>query len=55
MKCRVHNTVFHSPEENNKIELIGLMAVCKEHIICDRSVDFSLSERNKKAKGYISL
>ena len=27
--------VFHSPEENNKRKLIGLMAVCMEHIICD--------------------
>jgi hypothetical protein len=31
----VHNTVFHSSEENNKAKLIGLMAVCMEHIICD--------------------
>jgi hypothetical protein len=30
-----HNTVFHSPEENNKTKLIGLMAVCMEHIICN--------------------
>ena len=35
MKCPVHTTVFHSPEINNKIKLIGLMAVCMEHIICD--------------------
>ena len=35
MKCPAHNTVFHSSEENNKIQLIGLMAVCMEHIICD--------------------
>ncbi len=35
MKCPVHNTVLHSPEDNNKIKLIGLMAVCMEHIICD--------------------
>ena len=35
MKCPVHNTVFHSPEVNNKIKLIGIMAVCIEHIICD--------------------
>jgi hypothetical protein len=27
------STVFHSPEENNKAKLIGLMAVCMEHII----------------------
>jgi hypothetical protein len=25
----------NSPEENNKTKLIGLMAVCMEHIICD--------------------
>ena len=31
----VHSTVFHSPEENNKTKLIGLMAVCMEHIICN--------------------
>jgi hypothetical protein len=30
-----HNTVFHSPEENNKTKLIGLIAVCMEHIICE--------------------
>jgi hypothetical protein len=35
MNRAVHNTVFHSPEENNKTKLIGLMAVCMEHIICD--------------------
>ena len=35
MKCPVHNTVLHSPEENNTIKLIGLMAVYKQHIICD--------------------
>jgi hypothetical protein len=29
------STVFHSPDENNKTKLIGLMAVCMEHIICD--------------------
>ena len=33
MKCPVHQTVFHSPEINNKIKLIGLMSVCMEHII----------------------
>jgi hypothetical protein len=32
MKCPVHNTVFHSPELNNKIILIGLMAVYREHM-----------------------
>jgi hypothetical protein len=31
----VYNTVFHSPEENNKTKLIGLMSVCMEHIHCD--------------------
>ena len=31
----VNNTVFHSPEENNKTKLIGLMSVCMEHINCD--------------------
>jgi len=35
MKSPVQNTVFHSPEVNNKIKLIGLMAVCMEHIIYD--------------------
>jgi len=35
MKCPVRKTVFHSPEINNNIKLIGLMAVCMEHIICD--------------------
>ena len=35
MKCPVHNTAFQSPEVNNKIKLIGLMAVCMKHIICD--------------------
>jgi hypothetical protein len=28
-------STFDSPEENNKRKLIGLMAVCMEHIICD--------------------
>ena len=58
MKCPVHNTVFHSPELNNKIILIGLMAVCMEHIICDTLIAmliFLLSQRNKKAKAYIVL
>jgi hypothetical protein len=32
MKCPVHNTVFHSPELNNKIILIGLMDVYREHM-----------------------
>ena len=52
MKCPVHNNVFHSPEENNKIKLIGLMAVCMEPIICDTliAVDFWLSQGNKKVK-----
>ena len=27
--------VFHSPEVNNKIKLIGLMTVCMEQILCD--------------------
>jgi hypothetical protein len=27
--------VFHSPEVNNKIKLIGLMAGCMEQILCD--------------------
>jgi len=35
MKFPVQNTAFHSPEINNKIKLIRLMAVCMEHIICD--------------------
>ena len=35
MKCPVGNTVFHSPELNNKIIIIGLMAVYREHILCD--------------------
>jgi hypothetical protein len=35
MKCPVRNTVFHSPELNNKIIIIGLMAVYMEHILCD--------------------
>ena len=34
-KCPVHNTVFQSPEINNQIQLIGLMAVCMDYIICD--------------------
>ena len=39
MKCPVHNTVFNSQEGNNKIKLIGLMAACIEHIICDALFD----------------
>ena len=35
MKWPVHNIVFHSPEENNKIKLIVLMAFCMEHTICN--------------------
>ena len=35
MKCPVRKTVFHSPEINNKIKLIELMAVCMEHILCE--------------------
>ena len=38
MKCPVHNTVLHSPEVNNKIKLIGLMAVCMHHILCDKLI-----------------
>jgi hypothetical protein len=58
MKWPVHNSVFHSPEVNNKIKLIGLMAVCMEHTICDTLIAlliFWLSQRNKKAKAYILL
>ena len=32
----VLNSVLHSQEFNNKIKLIGLMAVCSEHIMCDK-------------------
>jgi hypothetical protein len=35
MKCPVRNAVFHSPELNNKIIIIGLIAVYREHILCD--------------------
>ena len=38
MKCPVHNTVLHSPEVNNKIKLIELMAVCMHHILCDKLI-----------------
>jgi len=38
MKYPVDTTVFHSPEVNNKIKLIRLMAVCMEHIICDTPI-----------------
>ena len=58
MKCPVHNTVLHSPEDNNKIKVIGLMAVCMEHIICDTLIApliFLLSQHKKKAKAYIAL
>ncbi len=33
MKCLVHNNVSYFLEFMNKIKLIGLMAVCDEHII----------------------
>ncbi len=33
MKCLVHNNVSYFWEFMNKIKLIGLMAVCDEHII----------------------
>lgn len=33
MKCLVHNNVSNFLEFMNKIKLIGLMAVCDEHII----------------------
>lgn len=33
MKCLVHNNVSYFLECMNKIKLIGLMAVCDEHII----------------------
>jgi hypothetical protein len=29
------NSVLHFQEFNNKIKLIGLMAVCSENIMCD--------------------
>jgi len=42
MKCPVHNTVFHSPEINNKIKLIGLMVVCMKHISFDTLIALSV-------------
>ena len=33
MKCLVHNNVSYFLEFMNTIKLIGLMAVCDEHII----------------------
>jgi hypothetical protein len=39
MKCLPNRVVWLvSPEENNKTKLIGLMAVCMEHIICDTQI-----------------
>ena len=44
MKGPVHNTALYSPAENNKIKLIGLMAVCMEHNICDTLIALLIFE-----------
>ena len=51
IKRLVLNNVLHSQKCNNKILLIGLMAVCNEHIIYQSLhalLSFGLSHNKKK-------
>ena len=53
IKCLALNNVLNSQEFNNKIVLIGLMAVCDEHIIYQSLhslLRFGLSHNNNKNK-----